>query len=92
LWTQFTGDEKQLIAELRKREVLPGFIQTVPLKRSGQIVREADDLQIESVGGERCGGNLAQRKVFAQFANARFQPGASVIEIPDPGRRQRQIS
>ena len=56
---QFAGNEKQLVAELLECAVLPGLIQTVSLKRSEQMVREADHLQIESVGCERCGGNLA---------------------------------
>ena len=88
---QFAGNEKQLIAELLQGEVLPGFIQAVSLKRGDQIVGEADDLQVERVGGERRGGNLAQRKIFAQFANPRLHPGTPVVEMPDPGWRQRHV-
>ena len=79
------------MAELLKCEVLPGFMQTVSLKCSDQIVRQADDLQVERVGSERRGGNLAQRKVFAQFSNPRFHPSTSVVEMPDPGWSQRQV-
>jgi hypothetical protein len=84
---QSAGNEKQLIAEFLQGEVLQGFIQAVSLKRSRQIVGEADDLQVERVGGERCGGNLAQRKILAQFANPRLHPGTPVVEMPDPGWR-----
>jgi hypothetical protein len=88
LWAgQFAGNKKQLIAELLECEGLPGFIQTRSLKRSHQIVGEADQLQVERVGGKRRGGNFAQRKIFAEFANPRFHPGTSVVEMPDPGRR-----
>ncbi|MHB1865805.1 MAG: hypothetical protein ACYCPS_06665 [Candidatus Saccharimonadales bacterium] len=49
---KFAGDEKQLIPELLKGEILPGFIQTVSQKCSDQIVREADDLQVERLAAK----------------------------------------
>jgi len=92
LWTgQFAGNEEQLIAELLQGEVLPGFIQTVSLKRGHQIICQADDLQVQRVGGERRGWNLAQCKVFTKFANPWFHPGTSIVKMPDPGWSQRQV-
>ena len=92
MWAdQFAWNKKQLLADLLKREVLPGFIQAVSLKRGDQIVRKADDLQVEGVGSEGRRVNLAHRKVFAQLAKPSLHRGRSIIEMPDPGWRHRQV-
>jgi hypothetical protein len=36
-------------------------MQTIPLKRGDQIVRQPNDIQVQRIGRKRRGGNLAQR-------------------------------
>ena len=67
---------------------MPRFFQAVTLERCDQIVREPNDFQVERISSKRGGRDLAEGKIFAQFADTRFHPGASVVEVPDAGRRQ----
>src|SRR6516162_7395425 len=47
--------------------------------------------QKECVGRKSTSGNLPQRKVLAQLADAWLHSGAAIVEVPDSGRCQRQI-
>jgi len=86
--SQFTGQQEQSVAQFSERQVLPRFLQAIPLKRSDEIVGESDDLQVQSVGRKRCSGDLAEREVFAQFTDPRLHASATVVEMPDTGWSQ----
>lgn len=85
---QFAGQEEQLVSQFCERQVLPRFLQTIPLKGRDQVGGESNDLQIQRIGCKRGGGNLAQSEVFTEFANPRLHARATVVEVPDPGGRQ----
>ena len=66
-------------------------MQTIPLKRGDQIVRQPDDFQAQRIGRERGGGNLAQGEIFAQFGDPGLHAGTALIEVPDAGGRERHV-
>jgi len=70
---------------------MPRFLQAVTLERCDQIVGKPNVFQVERISYKRGGGNLAEGKVFAQFADARFHRGTAIVEAPDASRRLKSI-
>jgi len=63
-------------------------LQALALKRRDQVVGQTNDLQIESIGLERTGGDFPQRVILPQLADAQLHSGASIVEVPDASGSQ----
>src|SRR6202030_3117076 len=88
---KFARQPEESGAQFAQGQVLPFFRETCPLKSRDQVVGQPNYFQIEGVSRKSTSGNLPQREVFTQLLNAWLHSGAAVVEVPYPGRRQRQI-
>src|ERR1019366_4631302 len=61
------------------------------LEGRDQVVGQTNDLQVESIGLERTGGDFPQRVILPQLADAQFHGGASIVEVPDASGSQGQV-
>ena len=75
--------QEEFVAQGSQSEALPILGQTDPLKSGDPVIGKANDLEIEAVGRKRAGGDVGQGKIFAQFANADFHGGSTVVETPE---------
>src|SRR5260370_24865224 len=87
---KFARQPEQSGAQFAQGQALPFFRETCPLKSRDQVVGQPNYFPIEGVGRESTSGNLPERIVLTQLSDAWLHSGAAVVELPHPGRRQRQ--
>src|SRR5467141_4088318 len=85
------GNQKSLERSLLKVRLCHSSRETWPLKSRDQVVGQPNYFPIEGVGRESTSGNLPERIVLTQLSDAWLHSGAAVVELPHPGRRQRQV-
>jgi len=88
---KFARQPEESGAQFAQGQALPFFRETCPLKSRDQVVGQPNYFPIEGVGRESTSGNLPERIVLTQLSDAWLHSGAAVVELPHPGRRQRQV-
>src|SRR5258706_1936944 len=88
---KFARQPEESGAQFAQGQALPFFRETCPLKSRDQVVGQPNYFPIEGVGRESTSGNLPEHIVLTQLSDAWLHSGAAVVELPHPGRRQRQV-
>ena len=83
--------QKELVTKRSQGEALPIIRQAYTLRRRDEVIGEADDLKIEVVVRESTRGDIGEGEVLAQFADAYFDGGSTVVEMPDARRGKVQV-
>ena len=88
---QASWQSEQLSAKSLQCSRLPPLRQREAFEPVDQIVGQKDQMEIDLVGQEVVGRNLAQRKTFFEFPNVQFHPSPLFVEMPYRLRFQREI-
>src|ERR1019366_8560825 len=88
---KFARQPKESGAKFAQGQALPFFGETGPLKSRNQVVSQTNYFQIKGVGRKSTSGNLPQRIVLTELPDAWFHFRTAIIEVPHPGRCQRQV-
>src|SRR6266436_7633468 len=88
---KFARQPEESGAQFAQGQALPFFGETCPLKSRDQVIGQPNYFQVEDVGRESASGNLPQREVVTNFANAWLHSGAAIVEVPHPCWCQRQV-
>src|SRR5229473_3676204 len=88
---KFARQPEESGAQFAQGQALPFFGETCPLKSRDQVVSQPNYFQIECVGRKSTSGNLPQRIVLAELPDTWFHLSTAIVEVPHPGRCQRQV-